>query len=216
MTPPRVRTVRRYDRIAPWFDRVESWPETRLYSAWRPFLFEGLNPGDRVLEIGVGTGRNFAYYPPGINVEAIDFSSNMLDEAKTKRAADTGLHRADIESLPFKANTFHRIVGSFVFCSIPDPVEGARSIARVLHPNGDVRLVEHVRSQNAILAAIGHALSPFTRFLFGYSTNRDTAKNLEEGGLQVTEKRSLWFHDVFTYIQAHPPNNPSPPPTPHL
>jgi phosphatidylethanolamine/phosphatidyl-N-methylethanolamine N-methyltransferase len=76
----------RYDRVAGIYDLVEKPMERGQFSRWREQLW-ALGGGPGILEVGVGTGKNFPYYPPGAEVAAIDFSPNMLARARRRATA---------------------------------------------------------------------------------------------------------------------------------
>ncbi|MGY4706609.1 class I SAM-dependent methyltransferase [Candidatus Bipolaricaulota sp. J31] len=123
------------------------WPlEAAWGRGWRESLWEGIR--GRVLEIGVGTGANVPFYPREARVVGVDLGAGMLARARRK-AARTGaaveLIEADIHSLPFAEGEFDYVVGSFVLCSVRDPLAALNEVRRVLHPEGEVRLLEHVR-----------------------------------------------------------------------
>jgi phosphatidylethanolamine/phosphatidyl-N-methylethanolamine N-methyltransferase len=69
------RTRARYQRISGLYDLMEILPERR-YIPWRKNLWEQVQ-GPRVLEIGVGTGKNMPYYPPEMEITAIDLTPGM-------------------------------------------------------------------------------------------------------------------------------------------
>ena len=81
-------TRRRYQRLSPIYDVMEGMAEWR-FLPWREKLWS-LVPGLRVLEVGVGTGKNMSFYPAGISVTAIDLTPGMLQQAQ-KRVTDLGL-----------------------------------------------------------------------------------------------------------------------------
>lgn len=195
---------RRYDRYSLVYDGLEAPLEWLLFHRWRPLLFAGLNPGARVLEVGAGTGKNFRYYPPETRVAAIDFSPRMLARAHRRAPPGAELGQADAQSLPFPNQSFDRVVGSFVFCSVPDAVQGFRELARVVRPGGEVRLIEHVLSRNRVLGALERLGTPVTRRVFGYNLDRPTPRNATRGGLRLVEDRRLAVGDVFRFLRAAP------------
>jgi len=90
VTPPSAdratnRARGRYDRMAPLYDFLEGAIERSRYRQWRKLLW-GKVEGKRILEVGVGTGKNLSYYPPGVEITAIDFSEKMLARARKKAA----------------------------------------------------------------------------------------------------------------------------------
>lgn len=88
----------------------------------------------KILEVVVGTGKNFINYPPGADVTAIDFSENMLSRARA-RAEQLGIRatilQMDVQALKFEDESFDTIVSTCVFCSFPDPVKGLIELRRV-------------------------------------------------------------------------------------
>ncbi len=150
-----------------------------------------------VLEIGAGTGLNFAFYPPEQveRVEATEPDTAMLRYARERLNAakvPITLTQAAAEALPFADATFDSVVATLVFCSVTSPVGGFREIMRVLKPGGMLLLVEHVRSQGAIAGRVQDLLVPFTKLLAGNCHwNRDTARTVADAGFQITFKRDI-------------------------
>jgi ubiquinone/menaquinone biosynthesis C-methylase UbiE len=92
----------RYQRIAPFYDLLDLPFEYSRYRKIRPMLFQGL--GGRVLDAGVGTGRNIQFYPPRAEVVGIDFSPAMLARAEHRRlslGADVDLRQMDVAHLEY-------------------------------------------------------------------------------------------------------------------
>ncbi len=117
---------RRYNRIAPVYDLMEILVERSRYSKWRELLWSKVE-GKDILEVGVGTGKNFPYYPANAEITAIDFSEKMLNRARQKAEeynVKVDLQQADVQNLSFEDDTFDTVVATFVFCSVPDPVKG--------------------------------------------------------------------------------------------
>jgi ubiquinone/menaquinone biosynthesis C-methylase UbiE len=114
-----------------------------------------------VLEIGAGTGVNFAHYRQGARVFALDESREMLATARQRPCrACTTVTQADAQSLPFASQTFQTVVGTLVFCSIPDPARALAEIRRVLQPGGRLLLLEHTRGHHPLAAALTDLLHP--------------------------------------------------------
>jgi ubiquinone/menaquinone biosynthesis C-methylase UbiE len=140
-----------------------------------------------VLEIGAGTGINFAHYPGGAHVYALDESREMLVTARKRpcRACAT-VTQADAQSLPFASRTFQTAVGTLVFCSIPDPGRALAEIRRVLEPGGLLLLLEHTRGHHPLAAALTDILSPAWFALNGScQLNRQTACAVAGAGFGV-------------------------------
>ena len=94
--------VERYQRIAPVYDLLDLPFERRRYRALRPLLFRGL--AGRLLDAGIGTGRNCEFYPPAAIVSGIDTSPAMLARAHDRcpmLATGGRLYQMDVTALTF-------------------------------------------------------------------------------------------------------------------
>jgi demethylmenaquinone methyltransferase/2-methoxy-6-polyprenyl-1,4-benzoquinol methylase len=110
-------SVARYQRIARFYDLLDLPFERWRYRALRPLLFRGLT--GRLLDAGVGTGRNCEFYPPSAIVSAIDTSPAMLARAHERcpvLASAGRLYRMDVTRMEFPAGSFDAAVASFLFC----------------------------------------------------------------------------------------------------
>jgi ubiquinone/menaquinone biosynthesis C-methylase UbiE len=196
------KTRRRYDRIAPVYDLMEGMAEHRVMRGWRERLWS-LVDGKRILEVGVGTGKNICFYPPGAEVVAIDFSPAMLARARAAAARENvvaDLRLMNVEHLEFADNSFDAVVTSCVFCSVPDPVQGFQEIRRVLPPEGRGYFLEHVLSRRAGAKHAMQALNPVVVRMMGANINRDTRENLERAGLLVESEADLWTDIVKLFV----------------
>jgi ubiquinone/menaquinone biosynthesis C-methylase UbiE len=120
------KTRKRYDRLAPWYDLFELLVESRRFAAWRSRLRERIQ-GPLALEVGVGTGKNMHFYPPGVRITGIDLSPGMLQRAlkrSEEMQLDIKLKEMDVQDLQFPDQSFDTVFATFVFCSVPDPVLG--------------------------------------------------------------------------------------------
>ena len=193
------KTKKKYDRIAPVYDFLESFHEIAQFSGWRRKFISPLK--GKILEVGVGTGKNIPYYSDSADVIGIDFSDKMLARAK-KRLQESGkknidLKKMDVEFLNLRENSFDYVVTSCVFCSVPNPVEGLKEIKRVLKPAGKAIMIEHVLSRHRVIAFFENLFNPLSTFLWGANINRDTKKNIISAGLSVVKDQNLAFFDVF-------------------
>src|SRR5260370_661170 len=114
----------------------------------RPLLFRGLS--GRILEAGVGTGRNFPFYPPGSEVVGIDISPAMLSRAERRRhsaATKVELRQMDVTRLSFPDRSFDAAVAAFLFCTLPDELQVARmrELGRVAKHGGFIRCLAYPR-----------------------------------------------------------------------
>ena len=160
--------------------------------------------GTHVLEVGVGTGKNFPCYPQGAEITAIDFSERMLERARAKadrQKVKVRLLQMDVQNLQFEDNSFDTVVASFVFCSIPDPLRGLAEVQRVCKAGGKVVLLEHVLSANRILGWLMNLANPLTVRIAGANINRTTAENVARSGLKVEQVTDLAL-GIFKLIEA--------------
>src|SRR5918912_557765 len=126
----------------------------------------GIKPGDRVLEVGVGTGINAALYPTYCSVTGIDLSSSMLEKAR-ERVARKGLRNVrllqmDAASLKFADDSFDIVYAPYVISVVPGPVAVTREMRRVCRPGGRIVILNHFRSENPLMARIERMISPLT------------------------------------------------------
>lgn len=199
------KTRRRYDRIAWLFDFMERPVESRRFAAWRGRLAERIK-GPRVLEVGVGTGKNMPYYPAGVEVTAIDLSPRMLAKARAKAEQmnlNVDLQEMDAQVLEFPDRAFDTVFATFVFCSVPDPVLGLAELRRVTKPGGRLLLLEHMRPDRKWAGFVFDFFNPLAVRLGGENINRRTMDNIRAAGWQVEIEEHL-SSDVVRLIQARP------------
>ncbi|MEY3880462.1 MAG: hypothetical protein RIQ94_1258 [Pseudomonadota bacterium] len=203
MNPDSSTIKKRYDRIAPYFEGIEAVMEGLFFKSWRKKCWDQVE-GHHILEVGVGTGKNFDYYPKNAKITAIDFSEQMLKQAiqkRDKKEIAVDLELMDIQSLCFADNSFDTIIGCFVFCSVPLPIKGLKELYRVCKPGGQVLLLEHVLSSNPIMAAIMNLVNPVVVTLVGANINRNTVKNVKACGF-TSVCVDLRSSDIIKLIEA--------------
>ena len=201
-------TRERYQRISSIYDRMEGLMEHR-FRPWREKLWQ-FACGPRILEVGVGTGKNMGFWPKDCKVTAIDLTPGMLDIARQRaqalnREADD-LFLADVQHLNFPSGIFDTVVATFVFCSVPDPVQGLRELARVVRPDGHILLLEHVRIDRPIIGPVMDFLAPIIVRLNGANINRRTVANVGLAGLKIDHIIDLDKMGMFKLIFACPMN----------
>jgi ubiquinone/menaquinone biosynthesis C-methylase UbiE len=183
-------TLDKYQRIAPLYDLLDLPFEYGRYRRIRPLLFQGLS--GRILEAGVGSGRNFAFYPPGSTIVGIDVSPSMLARAERRRkltTAEIQLRQMDVTRLDLPEKWFDAAVAAFLFCILPDELQvpALRGLGRVVKAGGTIRLLEYVRPHGAIRRALAWLWEPWIAWAYGASFDRRTEEHVPESGLELIE-----------------------------
>jgi ubiquinone/menaquinone biosynthesis C-methylase UbiE len=199
MTESRIK--KRYNRIAAIYDLIEK-PMERAFSGWRKEMLR--HACGKVLEVGIGTGKNIVHYPRGIHLIGIDFSEKMISEARKKYGNQSWIEfiLMDAEEMDFRNNTFDTVVTSCVFCSVPDPIKGLKEIRRVCKKGGTILMLEHVKSSRKITGKLMDIINPLPLWLYGANINRDTEKNLLRAGFKQEHIKiiNLWSDIVKKFI----------------
>lgn len=200
-----VLNQKRY-AITAWFYDILDYPWELQYRKWRPELLGDLS--GKVLEAGVGTGRNLEYYRPGVNLTAIDFSPAMLKKA-AKRCAKTSckvefVHEdaTHMESIP--SASYDWVVAFFLCCVLPNELqdEAVSEFARVLKPGGRFRLLEMKYSKDPVLRKRQDFFAPFVAKVYGAGFDRQTLRHIQYSKkLKVTGTRYL-KHDTYLLIDG--------------
>src|SRR4026209_3000934 len=115
-----------------------------------------IQPDERVLEVGVGTGINLSLYPKNCTVTGIDFSESMLEIARErvvrKDIQNVRLLQMDAADLKFADNSFDIVYAPYLISVVPDPVKVAQEMYRVCRPGGLIIILNHFLSANALLS----------------------------------------------------------------
>lgn len=169
----------------PWLYDAFCWLAERTgLNRWRAWLTRDAK--GLVLEVGAGTGRNLPLYG-ATSVVAIDLSRDALLAARA-RAPGVPLVLASAEALPFRGGTFDTVVSGLVFCSVDAPLTGLAEVRRVLAPSGQLRMLEHVRSNSRLYAAWQDLIQPvWTKVAGGCRPNRATEDAVRSAGFVIDE-----------------------------
>jgi ubiquinone/menaquinone biosynthesis C-methylase UbiE len=154
-----------------------------------------------VLEIGVGTGLNFAHYADIQSLTGIEPDPHMIARARKRLATlsiTAELHQTGAEALPFEDEQFDTVVATWVFCTIPEGNRAAAEIARVLRPGGRLLFIEHTHSTHGPSSAMQRLVDPiWHRTAGGCHLDRDPVAMLEAAGLAVENARG-WGRQRWT------------------
>ncbi len=194
-----------YDRLALTYDRCEALLEFLCLRRFRRQLLAAAH--GRVLEIGIGTGRNLPYYPCDCQITGIDLSQEMLKVAE-QRATRLGLNvtllSMDAHDLTFPAGSFDTVVSSLTLCTLIDPVKALAEMARVTVPNGRILLLEHGRSSLRWLSWCLDRLAPYQIQRCGCHPNRNIVALVQAADLDILQA-DRHLLGIMQIIRARPP-----------
>ncbi len=170
-------------------------------------VIEGLNlrPGNRVLEVGVGTGIALDAYPPYAHIVAIDPSADMLERAK-KRVAENGwghieLKQGDALNLDYPDNSFDYVTSFHVLTVVPDPYRMMSEMVRVCKPGGRIAITTHFQSANPVVAFLNTIVNPITRQL-GWTTRLRKQDVLKGHPITLEHSKKISRWSVHSLIIA--------------
>jgi len=203
---PNANSVR-HPIFARFFDRLSRLME-REVGQHRQELLAGLS--GRVVEIGAGNGMNFQHYPTSVE-EVVALEPEGYLRHKAEQAARDAPVRVTIrdgvaDPLPLESDSVDAAVASLVLCTVPDPHQALAELRRVLKPGGELRFLEHVRSDRARKARIQDRLDRsgiWPRVGGGCHCARDTVAAIESAGFHIERVQSLDFGPSWIVTNPH-------------
>ena len=173
----RMRKKSRYARIARLYDLLDLPFEYGRYRPLRRELFLGLS--GRILDAGVGTGRNMPFYPTGAKVVGIDASPEMLARAQARRdrlGIEVDLFEMDALRTAFPDSYFDAVVAAFLFCVLDEDEQlpALRELGRICKPEGEIRILEYAYSSDPVRRFVMRLWAPWVRYAFGAGFDRNT------------------------------------------
>ena len=163
----------------------------------------GIKPGDRVLEVGVGTGINAALYPSDCAVTGIDFSSSMLEKAHDRIARkgvrNVRLLQMDAQNMKFADDSFDIVYAPYVISVVPDPVAVTREMHRVCRPGGKIIILNHFRSKSRLGSWLEKIIAPFTLYL-GFKSDLDLPAFLVQANLKPVSIEKVNIPRIWSLV----------------
>jgi phosphatidylethanolamine/phosphatidyl-N-methylethanolamine N-methyltransferase len=163
----------------------------------------GIAAGDRILEVGVGTGINTSLYPRTCHITGVDLSSSMLEKAR-ERVAREGLRNVrllemDAQSLTFADGSFDIVYAPYLVSVVPDPICVVQEMRRVCRPGGKIIILNHFRSANPILSRLERAISPLTVHI-GFKSDLDLPAFLAQAGLEPVSIEKVNVPKIWSLV----------------
>ncbi|MBF0410672.1 MAG: methyltransferase domain-containing protein [Candidatus Riflebacteria bacterium] len=194
-----------YDRYSSLYDLIlKPW---LVFGRERAVELLDLEPSDKILEVGVGTGLSFEYYPPGTNLIGLDYSEGMLRQSLEMGKSDDvkchpELFQMNVEKIGFRNSTFDKVLAAYVMTVVPDTERAMREIIRVCKPGAKVVMINHLRPENSILATLEDALHPLVSSLGLFSLDRDLLSIIESCNIEnLTVEPTSFFrlHHIISF-----------------
>jgi ubiquinone/menaquinone biosynthesis C-methylase UbiE len=197
----------RHPLFARFFDRFSGLMEKEI-GRWRDELLADLR--GRVIEVGAGNGINFRHYPASVQ-EVVAVEPEPYLRAKAEHAAQTAPVRVSVlpglaDALEFEDDSFDGAVASLVLCSVPDQAKAIAELRRVLKPDGELRFLEHVRSDRSGKARLQLALDRtrlWPTVAGGCRCSRDTVNAIRAAGFRVAQERNIDVGPAWSHTNPH-------------
>lgn len=189
---PTAKARRVWDEMASRYDRDMRIVDKTWFPGGREWVCSRAT-GD-VLEVAIGTGRNLAFYPPGVRLTGVELSAAMLDIARRRAdelGMDVDLREADAQALPFGDGSFDTVVCTLSLCAIPDHDKAIGEMARVLRHGGRLLLLDHIGSRWWPVWGVEWLLERFTIRAMGEHMTRRPAPMVASAGLEIVESERL-------------------------
>jgi phosphatidylethanolamine/phosphatidyl-N-methylethanolamine N-methyltransferase len=162
-------------------------------------------PGERVLEVGVGTGLALPHYSPDRRITGIDLSADMLARARM-RVASLGLEHVeallelDAEATGLPSASFDIAVAMFVASVVPHPKALVAELRRLVRPGGHILFANHFAAAGGARLAVERAMAPLSHAL-GWHPDFTFSELLDPASLASADIQALPPAGLFTLVQ---------------
>ncbi len=192
-----------YRRMAP----VYNWLFGACYQAGQRRAVAALDSraGDRILDVGVGTGTALRHWHPRAEVHGIDLSPHMLAHAererRRRRLSGVRLSVMDAQATTYPDSHFDKVAAMYVVSVVPNPGALLREMRRVCKPGGRIAIVNHFEHENGLLRRLERALAEYAGLL-GFNAALPLAHVTDAPGLRICRIESVNWGGYWTLIEA--------------
>ena len=192
--------------VTAFFYDILDYPWERTYRKWCPALVGDLT--GKVLEAGVGTGKNLEFYNKDVELLGIELSKQMLNHAEKRRVKAKCKIRLINEDATvmqsIESNQFDWVFSTFMCCVMPDDIQklAIEQFSRVLKPGGRFRLLEMVYSKNKRIRRRQNFFSPFIEKVYGARFDRNTLSHIEQSSTLKVTKTFFLKEDTYLLIEG--------------
>ncbi len=192
-----------YEQFGPYYNFVFG---KLLFQEGREAAIDCLEiePGHKVLEVGVGTGLTLPLYPINCQVIGVDLSRSMLNEAealiKRKRLKNATVKLMDATKLEFPDNSFDGVLGNLFISATSYPREALLEMKRVCKPGGTIVLMNHFKSENPVLGTMETVFNPLAQSFLGFKSNLEMQPLLESVGLEPKRVQKVNMFNLWTAV----------------
>lgn len=197
------------DSIRKAYRRYSNYYDLLFGAVFRPGRQKAIahldcQPGDRILEVGVGTGLSLNMYPNDVHLVGIDLSEDMLSKAQQKAQEQNlkqveSLLAMDAQAMEFPDNSFDKVVAMYVASVVPDVALVFQEIRRVCKPGGKIVVLNHFESKNPLLQKAEAFVQPLAKHL-GFHPDFPMSEFLEKTGFQAQIEVPVNFLDYWTIL----------------
>ncbi len=195
------------ERVYSTFSGVYDLVFGRWFRQPRAEAIELLNirGGEKVLEVGVGTGLSLTYYPRNCNVVGIDFCEPMLEKAKRRLRQYPLPHiqllKMDAMKMSWPDNSFDAVFAAYVISAVPDPDQVISEMIRVCKVGGKIVLLNHFQNGNRFISTCEKVISPLTKKI-GFRADLDLGTLLTGKPLIVERKQNMKPFNYWKAVQC--------------
>jgi phosphatidylethanolamine/phosphatidyl-N-methylethanolamine N-methyltransferase len=163
-------------------------------------------PGEKILEVGVGTGLSLDLYPRFVEVTGVDVSVEMLNKARARKERlgldhVVELREMDAERMQFHDHSFDKVAAIYVASVVPQPIRLVNEMRRVCKPGGELYFLNHFRSRNRVIGGIERLLAPLSRLL-GFRPDLSLESFIEDTKLEVIDQNQANMFGYWMLIRA--------------